>query len=102
MPAPAVTFQKFERGSKPKHLGTDAPSSTASKDINAWTKRVLTPIQHKKIAAVIAEIKETLKDKEDHTELVLRAVVEWGMPITLAGNVGNEGAIKILAVVSML
>ena len=102
VPTPAVTFQKFERGTKSKHLGTDAPSSTATKDINAWTKRVLTPIQHKKIAAVIAEIKETLKDKEEHTELVLRAVVEWGMPIALAGNVGNEGAIKILAVVSML
>ena len=59
-------------------------------------------VQHKRISTVIAEIKETLKDKEDHTELVLRAVVEWGVPAALAGNVNNEAAIKILAVVSML
>ena len=96
-------FQKFERGTKPKHLGTDAPSNATTKDINAWAKKVLSPVQHKKIASMMSEVKESLKAiTEDHTELVLRTVVDWGMPVATAGHVNLEGGIKILAVVTML
>ena len=110
-PPPAVNpadaalhfLAKFERGTKAKHLSTDAPISAGTKDINSWSKRVLTGPLSKKVPAVVNEIKENLKQvHDDQTDFVLRVLIEWGLPVSTAGSLTLDSAVKVLAVVSML
>ena len=108
-PPPPVEGQKttgigkFSRGTKGKHLGTDAPQSSGSRDVNAWIKRALSPALSKKVASTVSEIKELLKTvQEDHTDFILRVLIDWGLPVALAGTMNLECATKVLAAVSLI
>ena len=106
VPNPNVTadsLKKFERGTKAKHLGTDAPLAATSKDVTSWIKRILSTQIAKKIPSVTNEIKECLKQvQEDHTDLALRVLIGWGLPVALAGNLTLDVALKVLAGVSLI
>ena len=90
---------------QPKILAVDGPSSKAPKEVTAWINRVLKKADQKGVPQAqeaIKELNNNIADKDLALETGRLALVDWGMPISIAAIMEAEQANRILATISLI
>ena len=76
-------------------------ANVTAKDITAWINKHLTKTQAKTIPKMINELKDLIAKNVAEVvaqqEAVRLALVDYGMPVTMAGKIDKEPALKLLA-----
>ena len=94
-------FGQFSRGSGEQFLQIDCPVAVSPKEVQAWSMKTLGRTKHKDIPKIMSAIKalaqETIPNETARFEALRIALVDYGIPISLAAKIDKDQAYKMMA-----